>query len=140
MLQPNIQVIELDKKEYVVLDKIEYQKLMELLEDLEDCRLIDEAKAASTKSYTIEEIAKEFDVDLDELRSKRKHGVKVEKDQYVGIDSKKTKLVIDLYKAGWSYENIVTHTSFKLEEVETIINCCKENQSRVQKLNAAIKD
>ena len=61
----------------------------------------------------------------------KKYGIKVDQDKYVGIDSKKTKLVIDLYKSGWSYENIVTHTSFKQEEVETIINRWKEKQSRV---------
>ena len=71
MLQPNIQVIELDKKEYVVLDKKEYQKLMELLEDLEDCRLIDEAKAQPGGRYTIEEVAKEYGLDMEEIRAKR---------------------------------------------------------------------
>ena len=71
MLQPNIQVIELDKKEYVVLDKKEYQKLMELLEDLEDCRLIDEAKAQPGVRCTIEEVAKEYGLDMEEIRAKR---------------------------------------------------------------------
>ncbi len=72
---------------------------------------------------------------VDDASSKKlkrpKKGAKVENDQYMGVDSKKTKLVIDLYNAGWSYENIVRHTSFKQEEVETIISRWKEKQSRM---------
>ena len=52
MIETTYKTVELDNKEYVIIPKNEF---MELLEDLEDIKLIDEAKATSTKKYTLDE-------------------------------------------------------------------------------------
>ncbi len=44
--------VELDNKEYVIIPKNEF---IELLEDIEDIKLLDEAKATSSKRYTLDE-------------------------------------------------------------------------------------
>lgn len=54
----------------------------------------------------------------------------IKKDKYKGVDTKKEKLVIDLYKSGWKFEQIVAHTNYSREEVESIIRSWKERQSR----------
>ena len=73
MIETKYKTIELDNKEYVIIPKNEF---MELLEDLEDIKLIDEAKSTSTKRYSLDvanEILNEYDngkitdVDIDNL-------------------------------------------------------------------------
>ena len=55
MIETTYKTVELDNKEYVIIPKNEF---MELLEDLEDITLIDEAKATSTKRYSLDEANK----------------------------------------------------------------------------------
>jgi len=52
MIETTYKTIELDNKEYVIIPKNEF---MELLGNYEDIRLIDEAKATSTKRYSLDE-------------------------------------------------------------------------------------
>ena len=52
MIETTYKTVELDNKEYVIIPKNEF---MELLEDLEDIALIDEAKATATKRYSLDE-------------------------------------------------------------------------------------
>ncbi len=75
MVAPNVQVLELDKKEYVIIDKTEYQKMLDILENVEDIHLINEA-LEDNKSYTLDEANEIFrkydngeitDNDLDNL-------------------------------------------------------------------------
>ncbi len=68
---PKVQTLNIDKNEYVVIKKKEYNKVEKLLtqymEDLEDSKLIKEAIMTSKKNYTIEEVAKKHNIKLDKI-------------------------------------------------------------------------
>ena len=51
------------------------------------------------------------------------------KDRYKGVDSKKEKLIIDLYKNGWSIEQVVSHNNYSREEVELVIKTWKQKRA-----------
>ncbi len=71
---PKVDVLSIEKKEYVLMSKKEYSKIekfiKQYMEDLEDSRLIDES-LKDTESYTIDEAAKMLGVDMDEVRNKK---------------------------------------------------------------------
>ncbi len=68
---PKKQIIDLEQHKYAIVDLVEYEKMetfiKEYLENVEDIRLIDEARAKSKKSYTLDEITKEYNIDLDKV-------------------------------------------------------------------------
>ena len=52
--------------------------------------------------------------------------------QYKGADSKKEKLIVDLYKTGWTVDQIVSHNNYSREDVEATINGWKRKSSNNQ--------